>query len=51
MFYTGRLNYEAINSVIEEFNGAILDKYNFLRQGFQAMASIVEKKKFKVKST
>ena len=51
MLYAGRLNYEAMNNVIEEFNGIVLEKYNFLRQGFQAMASIGEKKRFKVKST
>ena len=47
-FDVGRLNYDAINNSIVEFNEAIANKYNFLQKGFQAMASIQEKKKFKV---
>merc|ERR1711894_750426 len=43
----GRLQYETINSSIVEFNDALEAKYNFLHKGFQAMASIQEKKMFK----
>ena len=48
-FYVGRLQYEGINTAIVEFNEAISDKYNFLQKGFQAMASIQDKKRFKVR--
>jgi hypothetical protein len=43
----GRLQYEGINGAVEEFNEAVRNKYSFLRKGFQAMASITEKKRFK----
>lgn len=46
-YMKGRLQYEGINSAIDEFNAVISDKYQFLRKGFQAMASIGEKKRFK----
>ena len=45
---TGRLQYDAINASIVEFNEAISGKYNFLQKGFQAMASMQDKKRFKV---
>ena len=46
--YTGRLQYDAINASVIEFNEAISGKYNFLQKGFQAMGSMQEKKRFKV---
>ena len=46
-YMKGRLNYESINSLIDEFNAALEKKYNFYLKGFQAMASAAEKKKFK----
>ena len=48
LYYAGRLQYEGINTAIIEFNEAIAEKYNFLQKGFQAMASIQDKKRFKV---
>ena len=45
----GRLQYDQINTSIDEFNDALEEKYNFLMKGFQAMASIKDKKKYKVK--
>ena len=47
-WYTGRLQYDAINASVIEFNEAISGKYNFLQKGFQAMGSMQEKKRFKV---
>merc|ERR1711894_91488 len=46
-YMKGRHQYEGINLSIIEINTALSDKYHFLRKGFQAMASINEKKKFK----
>ena len=48
IWYTGRLQYDAINASVIEFNEAISGKYNFLQKGFQAMGSMQEKKRFKV---
>ena len=48
LHFAGRLQYEGINTAIIEFNEAIAEKYNFLQKGFQAMASIQDKKRFKV---
>ena len=48
VLYTGRLQYDAINASVIEFNEAISGKYNFLQKGFQAMGSMQEKKRFKV---
>ena len=47
-YFAGRLQYEGINTAIIEFNEAISEKYNFLQKGFQTMASIQDKKRFKV---
>ena len=33
--YIGRLQYDAINASVIEFNEAISGKYNFLQKGFQ----------------
>ena len=46
----GRLTYEGLNSAVEEYNVALLAKYNFLRKGFPATGSMADKKKFKVKT-
>ncbi len=46
---TGRMTYETLNGAIDEYNNAVAKKYTFLGKGFQAMASIKEKKRFKVK--
>ncbi len=46
-YMRGRLTYDAVNAAIEEYNGAVEDKYAFLRRGFQAMGSIKDKKRFK----
>jgi len=47
-YMKGRLQYSGVNACIEEINAAIKDKYTFYRKGFQAMASIKDKEKFKV---
>jgi hypothetical protein len=36
-----------MREAVDEFNSALETKYKFLGKGFQAMASIGEKKKFK----
>ena len=48
LFYLGRLSYDGLNSAIEEYNVALLSKYNFLKKGFPATGSMADKKKFKV---
>ncbi len=47
LFRKGRLRYENMREAVDEFNSALETKYKFLGKGFQAMASIGEKKKFK----
>jgi len=46
-YMKGRFTYDAFNEVVDEFNTALASKYDFLRRGFQAMASIHDKKRFK----
>jgi len=46
-YMKGRFTYDAFNEVVDEFNSALAAKYDFLRKGFQAMASIHDKKRFK----
>jgi len=46
-YMKGRFTYDTFNQVVDEFNNALETKYEFLRKGFQAMASIQEKKRFK----
>merc|ERR1712029_1312319 len=46
-YMEGRFTYDAFNEVVDEFNSALAAKYDFLRKGFQAMASIHDKKRFK----
>lgn len=47
-YMKGRLSYDAINTAIGEFNDALGARYAFLSKGFQAMASIAMKKRYKV---
>lgn len=47
----GRWTYDGLNQAIEEYNNALETRYNFLAKGFQAMASVSQKKKYKVKAT
>jgi len=47
-YMKGRLQYDGVNGSIEEINAAIKEKYTFYRKGFQAMASIKDKERFKV---
>ena len=42
------MSYDGLNSAIEEYNVALLSKYNFLKKGFPATGSMADKKKFKV---
>ena len=44
----GRLTYEGLTTTIDEFNKTLVNKYNFLLQGFKAMSSLANKKKYKV---
>ena len=44
-YMKGRFTYDAFNQVVDEFNNALETKYEFLRKGFQAMASIQDKKR------
>ena len=45
-YMKGRFTYDTFNQVVDEFNNALETKYEFLRKGFQAMASIQEKKRY-----
>lgn len=47
-YMKGRLNYDGVNTSIDEFNSALEARYAFLGKGFQAMASMAMKKKYKV---
>ena len=47
-YMRGRLNYDAINASIDDFNSALEARYTFLGKGFQAMASMALKKRYKV---
>ena len=44
----GRHTYDNINNSIDEFNAALDARYEFLGRGFQAMASMALKKRYKV---
>ena len=48
-YMKGRWSYDGINNSIDEFNMAHEKKYTFLAKGFQAMSSVTNKKRFKVK--
>ena len=41
----GRFTYDMFNQIVDEFNSALEEKYEFMRKGFQAMASIQDKKR------
>ena len=43
----GRLGYDNVNTSIQEFNAALEARYAFLAKGFQAMASMALKKRYK----
>ena len=45
----GRLGYDNVNTSIQEFNAALEARYAFLAKGFQAMASMALKKRYKVR--
>lgn len=49
-YMKGRLNYDAVNTSIDEFNSALDARYSFLGKGFQAMASMAMKKRYKVRN-
>ena len=44
-YMKGGFTYDAFNQIVDEFNNALETKYEFLRKGFQAMASIQDKKR------
>merc|ERR550534_1708706 len=46
-YMKGRLGYDNVNSSIQEFNAALEARYAFLAKGFQAMASMALKKRYK----
>jgi len=46
-YMKGRHTYDNINNSIDEFNAALDSRYEFLGRGFQAMASMVLKKRYK----
>jgi len=46
-YMKGRFTYDMFNQIVDEFNSALEEKYEFMRKGFQAMASIQDKKRFK----
>lgn len=48
---SGRLQYTAFQTAIDEFNGALKDKYTFLQPGFGSLKSLANKKKYKVRVT
>ena len=51
-YMKGRLGYDNVNTSIQEFNTALGARYAFLAKGFQAMASMALKKRYKeMKST
>ena len=47
LLVAGRLNYDGINCAVTELNKTLEEKYTFLGRGFQAMASIKDKKRYK----
>jgi len=46
-YMKGRLGYDNVNTSIQEFNAALEARYAFLAKGFQAMASMALKKRYK----
>ena len=50
-YMKGRLGYDNINMSIDEFNDALEARYAFLAKGFQAMASMALKKRYKVRDS
>ena len=48
-YMKGRLGYDNVNTSIQEFNAALEARYAFLAKGFQAMASMALKKRYKVR--
>jgi len=46
-YMKGRLTYDNLNTSIDEFNAALEARYEFLGRGFQAMASMALKKRYK----
>lgn len=46
-YMKGRLTYDNVNNSIDEFNAALEARYEFLGRGFQAMASMALKKRYK----
>ena len=47
-YMKGRWSYDGFNCAVDEFNNALNKRYTFLAKGFQAMASVASKKRFKV---
>ena len=47
-YMKGRWSYDGFNCAVDEFNNALNKRYTFLAKGFQAMASVANKKRFKV---
>ena len=46
-YMKGRLGYDNVNTSIQELNAALEARYTFLAKGFQAMASMALKKRYK----
>jgi len=46
-YMKGRWSYDGFNCAVDEFNNALNKRYTFLAKGFQAMASVANKKRFK----
>ena len=46
-YMKGRLTYDSINNAIDEFNQALMTRYDFLAKGFQAYSSMALKKRYK----
>ena len=44
-YMKGRFTYDMFNQIVDEYNSALEEKYEFMRKGFQAMASIQDKKR------
>jgi len=45
-YMKGRFSLDSFNSLVDEFNDALKTKYDFYLKGFNAMASIIDKKKY-----